>query len=541
MKLSRLLWAIPLLGVLSGCSESAMSESGQNSDNYIRFAITAGKQTKASVVDNTTVKDTPFGLFAYSNAAKWADFRAGNDWAAARPNVMYNQLVSYDKTNQVWTYSPLKLWSTDYYSFFAYWPMDSKFIATEGGAYANAGELPTIEFKQDVTDPRQMADFVVAHELDKTKEDNVVTMNFKHVLTRLNFKARIDDDLGTDAGASTKVLVHGLRVLGTKSYGDGNNASGDNNDSKFYGNGKYVLSDDAANATNGTWDLTGGTQVEDPLDASPLLNKESFDVTKKEAGGTTTTSAYPKTGASVALDGTVTPLLSTNQYLFLIPPQGSSADGIKDGNDIRVQVDYDVVSIDPQLPDGYTSSSNTETVSLPAGKLVEGKAYGIVFTIGLHPIKVSADVEDWKNEEVTPAPAQDAATADAAGIKAAWKALNAIKATDVNVKYFVINVPTAPAADLDLTTAASSDLEDADIADFKTNDQIELRMLDGNSFDHSVKLPEGWSFVRRTVGTEIRYIIIKATTKTGATVDAWNSSTWNSNMGGTNTENGKNN
>ena len=544
MKLSKLLLAIPLLGVLSGCSESAMSEQGQNPNYSIRFSVTAGKQTKASVVDNTTVKDTPFGLFAYSNAAKWADFKAGNDWAAARPNVMYNQLVHYDQTSQAWTYDPLKFWSTENYSFFGYWPMNDKFIATNGGAYANAGELPTIEFKQDVTDPSQMADFVVAHELDKTKEDNVVTLQFKHVLTRLNFKARLDDDLGTTTSASTKVLVHGLRILGTKSYGEGNNASGDNADSKFYSNGKYVLADDD---TNGKWDLTNATQVEEPLDVANILRKELFEVTD-ENGAT----SYRKEAASVNLDGTTSSLLATNQYLFLIPPQGSDPNGIANENDIKVQVDYDVLSVDPNLPEGYNSSSTTETVSLPVGKLLEGKAYNIIFTFGLHPIKVAANVVDWENEGDVNAPSEEAKTADAAGIKAAWKNLNTIKASDVNVKYFVINMPSAPTADLDLSLdavaghdgdGASSTFTANDIKDFTTNDQIELKMLDGSSINETVnvKLPEGWSFVRRTVGTDVHYIIIKATTKTGATIDAWNNSTWSSNMGGSNAENGKNN
>ena len=253
-----------------------------------------------------------------------------------------------------------------------------------------------------------------------------------------------------------------------------------------------------------------------------------------------TTFTYPNSGASVALDGTVTPLLTTNQYLFLIPPQGSSTSGITDGDkDIRIQLDYDVVSIDPQLPEGYKASSNTVTASLPKEQLVEGKAYSIIFTLGVQAIKVSGNVEDWKNEEETTAPSQNAETADADGIKAAWAALNDIKATNKNGKYFVINVPTTPTADLDLSLDGTFTADK--ISNFETNDQVELKMLDGKSFDNTItKLPEGWFFVRRTVGTEVRYILIKTTTKVGSTVDAWNSSAWSSNMGGTN-ESGKNN
>ena len=67
-------------------------------------------------------------------------------------------------------------------------------------------------------------------------------------------------------------------------------------------------------------------------------------------------------------------------------------------------------------------------------------------------IKVDADVTDWDADEAANAPAVNAASNSNADILAAWKSLNGIKATDKNAKYFAINVPGAPTADIDLSS-----------------------------------------------------------------------------------------
>ena len=72
-RLLKYFWALPLLGMLSSCSESAVSEGSQNSRNAVQFTVTASKQTdtRATIVDNYLVKKKPFGLFAYYGGAKW--------------------------------------------------------------------------------------------------------------------------------------------------------------------------------------------------------------------------------------------------------------------------------------------------------------------------------------------------------------------------------------------------------------------------------------------------------------------------------------
>ena len=410
-----------LIGLaMASCSENEIFDDTQNAGNVISFAPSASKLTKAPVLDNFNASSFDFGVYAYYTGQDvWNTY----DSKKGLPNFMSDQKVAHD--GSVWAYSPVKYWPNttgDKLSFFAYMPKGSVVAASPGtasGASATAsvtsGSLPTIDFTQEVKDPKQMVDFTVAQMLNQTKRDGNVTLPFKHVLTRLNFGVKAS----TKLAAKTTIKVTGLRILGTDNQSGVNPAadnSGINNDSRFFSTGEYTL---ASDGTNGVWDLAYSTKVKKALDLSTILR--------------TGTDLEIKTDEQK-------PVLTDGEYVFLIPPYGK--EGVKDEKDIRIQVDYTTVTADPTL--GNVKHSATAMFSMPNGSLKEGKAYNAVLIFGMNEVKFALNQELWDTEEDTyPVTSGDAQTA--AEIEEQIKdALDA--GNDV-----VVNYDQAPKNPLDIT------------------------------------------------------------------------------------------
>lgn len=364
--------------LLASCAKNEIIEGTQNSDNAIRFSISASKQTRAGVVDNINVKDKPMGLFAY--------YTGQSDWAtvgsSTGPNFMYDQKVEY--SGSVWTYNPIKYWpntKNDKITFFAYWPQETGITAISTSYDNTTQGEPSISFTQNISAVK-MVDFVVAAKADQIKQNENVILPFKHALTRLNFSARVDRNLQADDATKgvTSLFIKSLKVLGTEDSG----GSGVNANSKFYANANYKL----AIADNGEWNYVNSTKVSAAMDATSILN------TRSSFSG-----SYNSTSVAIDRTGVATRLLKANEYLFLIPPGGKT--GITSPADIRIQVQYDVVTLDASLAKGYTKTTSTITIPLPDGSLAEGKAYNIMLTFGtalLTDVKVAADLSEWDNE-----------------------------------------------------------------------------------------------------------------------------------------------
>ena len=507
-------WALPLLGMLSSCSESAVSEGSQNSRNAVQFAVTASKQTdsRATIVDNYLVKKQPFGLFAYYGT-DWSTLVGSGSGPNTAPNFFNDQTVSH--TGSGWTYSPLMFWTDDKVSFFGYWPKETG--VTSASAVAN--EMPKVEFTQKM-DAANMVDFITSNNaIDKTKNDGTVNLEFNHVLTRLNFFARADRDL---SATTTKIYITGLRVLGSTA----------NTASRFYNKATFVLGDGGTDG-DGHWlvDTENGdkpTTETNKLDVSGILAKGDVSST---AIDNETTAAYQASAVTVDATGGNTELLSTvtatdpddvdasgnatkrQNYLFMIPPRGKA--GIQD-NDIIVELDYDVVTENADI-NGLVDHRTGVKVPLKAGTLQQGKAYNIIFTVGLNVVNVDVNVTDWDTDEVVNAPEVDAQTSDESGIIAAWKNLNDIKASlktggQESANYFVINAKNMPGA-LDLRT--NVDAGKVDLSAFDLGDQVELLFGDADGkktkYASDVQVPNGWFYAVRPFADTERYILTKVT------------------------------
>ena len=463
-------WALPLLGMLSSCSDSSVTENSQNASNAINFSVTTSKQSssdgtvsRATIVDNSVVNapNSSFGLYASSDPNGWTPGTA----PTATPNFMNDQKVDYD--NGSWTYDPLKFWSSDKVSFFAYWP----YTAGVTHASAVAGAMPQVEFTQKM-DAENMVDFIASHAINLTRDDGVVTLDFKHVLTRLNFKARLDEKLKDNS--STHIFIKEMKICGTDGSTTAAGGTKGNDASRFFSKATFVLGD--GKGTPDPTDQTGKKYLNDAegqwkyeAETSPVINKAeaqptAMDLKKLMPITTTTLHSDDKTKDITGVElkqsgdtiGLFKPTAEKKQhYLFLIPPHG--IEGIKSNTDVIVELKYEIATADPSLiPEKFTpADERTVAVSLPNGTLQQGKAYNIVFTVGLDPVKVEANVTDWDTDLIENAPEDKAENNEATGILAAWARLNATKAQDETANYFVIKVDKKPTGNLDLRSTVA--------------------------------------------------------------------------------------
>ena len=506
--LIKYLWALPLLGMLSGCSESALDEGSQNSKNEIHFDVTASKLTKATAVDKTVMQDKtkPFGLFAYSNGG-WTQ---GTTAPSGQPNFMYNKEVKYDEDNGGgWTYTPLAFWTNDKISFFGYWPK----VDGVTTAKADDGKMPEVAFTQNMN-ADQMIDFITSNNaLNKTKADGTVMLEFDHMLTRVNFQARLDQSLGDDS--KTHVYIKSLKVLG----------KGSNPSSKLYGKGTFVIGDGGAADGDGHWVLSDDDIQAGDLDVNGIMAKKTHTSTVVPDKNQPTVT-YSVDAVMLDDHGVATDLLGKNQtsakqeYLFLFPPTKNGIENADEETnpaakaDIKVMLDYDVVSEDADIPTykGTVTENKDVIVPLQVGTLAQGKAYNVIFTVGLNEVKVDVDVKDWDDDVTSHAPSTDAADNSDANIIAAWAKMNTVKKTDTKANYFVINVANKPTGKLDLRT--NVDADKVDLSAFELGDQVELLFADdkdgtGYKDDAAVSVPNGWVYENRQVGNVTRHIMTK--------------------------------
>lgn len=223
---------------LTGCSKD---EAGNNSDAPVPVRFEAGSpevfksRTEINTLDD--LKDPEknpngFGVFAYyTGASGW-----GTVGSSTTPNFMYNQQVTWDGTNSVWIYTPVKYWPNDnnpadntgatgsqthsYVSFFAYAPYTSSSIFSSNSAPGG----PTISYTWAAD-----ADLLYASQTDRYKYDSndandngrvgdVVPFIFRHALAKVVFKVRRSSDFGM-AVTLKSLSISGFSTSGTFNLG----------------------------------------------------------------------------------------------------------------------------------------------------------------------------------------------------------------------------------------------------------------------------------------------------------------------------------
>ena len=223
-----------------------------------------------------------------------------------------------------------------------------------------------------------MVDFVATakHYEYKTNGNEVsdkVTFALKHEMTRIDLKAQVSENVYSSSTAANKTKVV-IRSIKLKSCGE------------FYTKADYnfpqLMQD------RGTWSNRTQARTDTDFDLQSILNlsRDTWTISGKDI--------ISSTNKGIALEGTSpVNLFNTDQYLFLIPAKNETGLTAKS---ISATITYDIITEDSNLEDGYSKTSATKTVYLPAGIMQQGKAYNLTFTIAVDQVKLDATVEDWK-------------------------------------------------------------------------------------------------------------------------------------------------
>lgn len=360
---------------MTGCSNDEINAPQQSKgNNAIEFSTYLGRNAQGSrgtETSTTSIQTSGFGVLAYYT--EQANFANANK---PKPNFMWNQKVTYDKTNTNWEYTPVKYWPTkvgDKVSFFAYAPYvengNNNGIVLSGNSETGA-PTATITLPDD---PSQTIDFVAAVQMNKTHDKGTnVSFTLLHEMTRVKVQAKLDKSvyINTDAKHKTFVVIKNVTF---------------NDKGQFYKSGTYTFP--TTNGERGTWTTTDNATAYS-LDLNKVMKKETIKVT--DAKGETVSGDYQKGEDGIKLvNKDSVSLFKDDQYLFLIPVAN-----LTDGK-ATATIEYDIVTEDSQLAVGYSCTNAIKTVKLPAGTLQQGKSYNYTFIINLDEIVLDATVEKW--------------------------------------------------------------------------------------------------------------------------------------------------
>ena len=368
---------------MTGCSNDEINVPQQSQgNNAIEFSTYLGRNAQGSRGTETntgSIKTNGFGVLAYYTEQD--DFANTN-----KPNFMWNQKVTHNGTN--WEYTPIKYWPTkvgDKVSFFAYAPYvangNANGIVLSGNSVTGA-PTATITLPEN---PSQTIDFVAAVQMNKTHDNstsanNNVSFTLKHEMTRVGIKAKLDEEVyaGTGNKVKTFVVIKDVKINDASIGGE------------FYNSGVYTFP--ITDNSRGTWTPTPNASTY-TLDLNGVLNKTK--ITANGANGATTSGNYQTGVDGIKLtNDTAERLFKTNEYVFLIPV----TNGLTSGK-ATATIAYDIVTEDDKLAAGYSCSSATKEVNLPAGTLKQGEAYIYTFTIKLNEVKLTATVDTWKETD----------------------------------------------------------------------------------------------------------------------------------------------
>ena len=210
--------------------------------------------------------------------------------------------------------------------------------------------------------------------------NNDVSFTLLHEMTRVGIKAKLDEEVyaGTGNKVNTFVVIKDVKI---------NDAS---TDGEFYNSGVYTFP--TADKSRGKWTPTPNASTY-TLDLNGVLNKTK--IIANGANGATVSGDYQAGVDGIKLtNAKAENLFKTTEYVFLIPV----TNGLTSGK-ATATIAYDIVTEDDKLAAGYSCSSATKEVNLPAGTLKQGEAYIYTFTIKLNEVKLTATVDTWKETD----------------------------------------------------------------------------------------------------------------------------------------------
>ena len=379
--------------ILLACSkeESPLPAEGEEA-RTVGFSVSADEMVTradaALLATGTIPAGKSFGVYAYyHDDSRWEE--------AAEPNFMFNQQVTKDATEDLYTYSPLKYWPNeedDKLSFIGYYPYTPYPVAAPYDAeaaqpttgikpqLANTGAgLSAYRFrvKDDVAEQVDFMvsdlekDLPVSRSLDENpglpfnnlRVTDKVPLFFRHMTSKIEVSIVVDEDIRTDFYHYT---IHSIQLENVLSEG--------------------VLTP--------TYDMTEG--------------KTEFAWSDHSRRQTFNPVIFPtyNTADNATIDVSVaTPAITSEAYLLL--PQVL-------GDDVRMTLSYDLmlksqttgkvytydndgnlVEVDPAH---YTYGNHSVSVQLNTLDLKEWEynhCYTYLIRLGAHRIEFNAEVVGW--------------------------------------------------------------------------------------------------------------------------------------------------
>ena len=407
------------------------------------------------------LKETGFGVFAY--------YTDNNDYEPlSQPNFMYNQKVTFNDRTSKWVYEPVKYWPNEYgsdatsddadkVSFFAYAPFVS-FVPSTGKLDGTADDakygIAGVTRNSATGDP--IVKYIASFDQDKSVDliwgtvpaDNTtwniiqgaatqtleaglpwlniqrpreaatqeaaqqrVKFQFEHALSQLsvNIDADVDGlDETNPLDANTRIWVRSITFNGFSLKGALNLNNTEAGAGKAYwldyGGVADLVTGDAVTVFDGLKDGKEGTagaeaRNEKILGFNPQLIQSDADIEngawKADRMGVTNerVSLFRK------LDAASGAYTASDAPVMVIP----------NGDDVTVEIVYDVETIDPNLAN-YVSDCRTKgtsienriskTVSFGGVSVMEnGKHYTLNLHLGMNSVKLDADVTGWVDVE----------------------------------------------------------------------------------------------------------------------------------------------
>lgn len=191
--LSVALVSIVMLG--TSCSQSEEIENGA-APEAIAFSTYVGHNTRAKICDITELKANGFSVFAIEHAGDWSAVAE----ASKKPNFMYNQAVSWDEANGVYTYSPLKYWpeNGNHVSFLAIAPTGASGLSASSNSEQVKVTYTTpaaVADQSDLVSARQVYAASPAADSDEYSDTNDVLFTFDHILSKIDFVGVLSTEL----------------------------------------------------------------------------------------------------------------------------------------------------------------------------------------------------------------------------------------------------------------------------------------------------------------------------------------------------------
>ena len=203
MKPFFLLPAAVLLAIIpTACNKSEAAGAGSDSGKPLSFN-TYVSETKATQLTSESITD--FGVYAYYTQA--------NAWSnSARPNFMYNQLVSGSRGSG-FSYTPVKYWpalKNAKISFFAYAPYGTAENGISPRSTNTDSGVPDIVLASP-DGSCNFPDLVVAEPVYNAglqETGGSIMFQFHHTLSKISFQARL---AGSDEGYdNTSIYLNSL-------------------------------------------------------------------------------------------------------------------------------------------------------------------------------------------------------------------------------------------------------------------------------------------------------------------------------------------